>query len=327
MTKADIALLRRVQARIRRLRPDLAAALLQSLDAVRDLLTEAEVRDLLAGRTSFAALFSDVALVRALAPYRAALRKTVEASVRLTIPDLPVPKTATAEVLFDYLNPKVVTALREFETTALGTLTEQVRESTRIFVESGLRSGAAPREVARQLRTVIGIAPHQERFVQNYERDLRELNVRALGRELTDARYDTAVRKAIASGTPLTEAQITKRVDIYRRNFANYNTEVVTRQVTVDAYRNGQRLAWQGAVDNGFLDHEGLWRTWVHSDAVTTPRPDHLARDGETVRFDQPYSDGSMVAGLGFFNCECTDRYSTRAPKQATRRARADVNL
>ena len=51
--------------------------------------------------------------------------------------------------------------------------------------------------------------------------------------------------------------------------------------------------------------------TWVSSrdDRV---RDEHVALDGETKDFNEPYSDGSMYPGENDINCRCVESYGTR---------------
>ncbi len=322
MTKANATLLRRIEARVRQLRPELAAALLASLARVQDVLTERELRDVVRGQASIESLFTEAVIARAFLPQQRAIRAAVEEAVRLTVPDFPMRVSkGEASVLFDYLNPRVIVAIRELETPALATLTEMVKETTRAFVENGLRDGRPPSAVARQLRSVIGIAPHQAVYVANLEAELRNLDAAVLDRKLRDHRFDKTILRAIDSGKPLTEAQVEQITSAYRRRFTAFNTDVVTRQTTLDAYRVGQRLAWDGAIETGLIDGDDLWRTWVHFDPQANPRPEHQAKDGETVRYDQPYSDGTYTAGIGAWGCHCNDRYSTRRPSGTNRGA------
>lgn len=320
MTPADAALLRKVQARIRRLQPAIAAALIASLDRLQDLITEREFRAFLNGETTVDALLSDTVIARAFVGYRTAIRSAVQNGVRLTIPDIPVRtgrEAPTVTALFNFLDPRVIDGIRGLETAAINTLAEQTKEVVRAYVENGIRDGKNVRDIARGLRSVIGLAPHQEKYVSNLERELRELSPKFRDRVLRDRRYDRTILKAIESGKPLSEKQISDITSAYRRRFAAHNTEVVTRQTTIDAFRVGRRTAWESAVELGYIDGDTLFRVWVHSDVVEQPRPEHVALDGTEVPWDQPYPNGQMEAGLADWGCQCTDRYVVRARRAA----------
>lgn len=322
MTRENAALIRRVQARLRKLQPDLAAALLASLDRIVELLPESQLIELLSGSVGVDSVLTSTLLARGFIPYRAAIRAAVESGVRLTIPDLPkivgraAPRVST---LFNYLDPVVIDAVRSLENKALATLTDNVRGVTRAFVENGIRDGLNVNDMARGLRTTIGMAPHQQRYVSNLERELRELSPKFQRRELRDKRFDKTILRHIEQGKPIPEEKIRQIADAYRRKFTAHNTEVVTRQTAIDSYREGQRLSWHSAVENGFVDGDTLGREWVHSDIVETPRPEHVALDGTVVRWNQPYPNGQLSAGSGDHGCQCADRFFVMSPAQSRR--------
>ena len=319
LTRAQ--LLSIVESRVRRLKPDIVTALLASFRRLQSELSDADLVELAAGRVPVESLLGDVLLTRAFLPYRAALRKAVEHGTNMVTADLPVAKgTArpTVGAFFNFVDPVVIQGIRALENRALGTLTDGIKETLRAFVENGVRDGKNPRETARQLRQVIGMAPHQERYVANLERQLRTLDKAALNRELLGQRFHGMIERAIDTGKPLSEERIAKILADYRKRFTAHNTEVVTRQATIDAYRLSRRLTWDAAIENGYVDGDALVKRWVHSPTVQYPRPEHVALDGTVVPYKRPYPNGQMSAGEGDFGCHCTDSIEVAAP---TRRA------
>ena len=103
----------------------------------------------------------------------------------------------------------------------------------------------------------------------------------------------------------LTEAQITKMTDAYRRRMIAFNAETNARTATLDALKLGQELSWRDAMDKGIIP-EGyvLMKQWkgVMDDRE---REEHIAMEGETVPFDQAYSNGETVPGESTYNCRC----------------------
>jgi uncharacterized protein with gpF-like domain len=314
-------LIRRVENRVRRLQPDIVTALLASFRRLQGELSDSDLVDLAKGIVPVESLLGDTVLRRAFLPYQVALRKATERGSDMVLADLPTfagKAKPTAAAFFNFLEPKIIEGVRALENRALDTLTDNVKEVTRAFVENGIRDGKNPRETARQLRKVIDIAPHQQRYVANLERELRSLSPDFKQRVLRDRRYDSQILKAIKDGKPLTDAQIEKITGAYTRRFAAHNTEVVTRQATLDTYRLSQRLTWEESIRNGYVDAGVLWKVWVHSDIVDQPRPEHVALNGTAVPFDQPYPNGQMSAGEGDFGCRCTDRFEVRVGARQT---------
>ncbi len=317
MNAKNAALIRKVQAQLRALQPELADALLRSLDEIIELIPADELRAMLAGKLPVGSVLEAGLLARGFGAYRAAIRAAVELSVRLTIPDLPklATRTPSVAVLFNFLDPVVIDAVRSIENKALATLTDNVKETVRAYVENGIRDGKGVPEMARGLRSVIGIAPHQERYVDNLVKELRELSPKFKARVLRDRRFDSTITRAITTGTPIPEAKIQQIAAAYRKRFGAFNTQVVTRQATIDAFRTGNKLSWDGAVENGYVDGDTLWRRWLHSDVSEVPRPEHLALDGTEVRYNEPFANGDDIPGLGDFGCNCSAEYFVRTPK------------
>lgn len=204
--------------------------------------------------------------------------------------------------------PWTIDAIRKLDTKVIQTLKADVRETVRAYVENGLRDGVAPREVGRQLRSVIGLAPSQEQAVANFRQSLIDGKAgKSLGYKLRDRRFDATIRK----GGPSPE-QIEKMAEAYRKRFIAHNATTNAREATVGAMREGQHLAWKDAIDRGIVDGSRLKKMWI---AVAGPagdgrnRPEHLVLHGETVGWDDPYSNSEIIPGSSTFGCRCLSRY------------------
>ena len=318
MTPANAAHLRTVQARIRKLQPEIARAYLRALKQIAELLTTEELEAVVAGRRTLTELFSNESLGRAAASYRAAIRNSVQDGARLVLPDLRAAAPRIA-VVFNFLDPRVITAIRALDTAAMATLTANVREVSRAYIENGIRDGKGVPAMARELRSVIGMAPHQERYVDNLARELRELSPRFKDRVLRDKRFDRLIVRAIKEGKPLPEGKIEQISAAYRRKFTAFNTEVVTRQITLDSFREANRLSWEQAVADGYIDADSLVKVWVHSPIVKEPREDHKALDGTSVAYDRQFPGPGSPGGWG---CQCSVRYEVRPTRRIPAPAR-----
>lgn len=318
MTPAERAFWLKANRRVSGLTPEMNAALLRAFAIIRESFSEAEIARIVASgnvENVMRVALSEAVLDRAFIPVRQRIRQTTERGFKFATADLPKKGKIDGEVAvaFDHLSPKVVDAVRELETDAINTLKGEVKEVTRAFVENGLRDGRPPRAVARQLRTVIGLAPNQEVAVQNFERLLRAGDREALTRALRDKRFDATLRRALgANGAGLTDAQIESMTTAYRRKFVAFNANVNAKTHTFDSYKLGQKLSWDQAKESGVIPpgHQ-VTKTWVHLAGQDHPRLHHQAMHGETVPADQPYSNGDTYAGEGDpWGCHCTDRYS-----------------
>jgi hypothetical protein len=262
------------------------------------------------------AIFRDVLTEPAFAIAFKQVREQIQTAtakhVRYFTRDLPFggKMNGTLAVGFDVLNPKVIDAIRALDTKVMTTLTDDVRETTRAFVENGLRDGVGPRTIARDLRAVIGLAPNQEQAVRNFRAMLEAGDREALTRALRDKRFDKTLQRALgADGKGLSAAQIEKMTEAYRKRMIAHNAETIARTASLDAMKLGQHLSWQDAIDKGIVDGSRLKKTWVGV-MDSRERPEHVAMEGDTVPWDQPYSNGNLTPGDDTFNCRCISRYS-----------------
>ena len=307
MTAAERALVALVNSRIARLSPDMQRAYLRAIAILRDSLSVEEIaRRIQDGRIVFDAETLD----RALVPYRDQIRRTTADGFTLSLRDLPLATRPT--LLFDYLNPRVVTAIRSLESKALDTLKTSVQQTVKETVESGLTKGKPPKAIARGLREVIGLAPNQAKYITNLEDELRALDPKALDRVLLGKRNKATIEKALSAGKPLTDAQVQTITSAYEKKWTAHNAFTNTRQATLDSYRTANRESYASAIERGLIPADRAKRRWVHWDGyvpLTRARPDHLALHGTTVQWDQPYPNGQTMAGFGDFNCRCVDLY------------------
>lgn len=318
MTPDAQAFWRRAQRRVEGLQTDVAAALLRAYQIIRESFTDAELAHI-AKSGNLDRLFVEVlnqdVLDRAFIPYRQKLRQNIERGFRYAVPELPKAGKidGVVSVMFDHLSPTVIDAIRGLETEAINTLQADVKEVSRAFLENGLRDGRAPIVVARELRSIIGLAPNQLDAVENFRRMLEEGDREALTRQLRDRRFDTVLRRMLgADGPGLSSAQVETMTSAYNRKFVAFNANVNAQTHTFDSYKVGQKLAWEeadekGVIPVGFI----LMRQWIGKDDGRE-RPEHLAMNNEIVPADQPYSNGQSYAGEGDWGCRCTEKFFLR---------------
>lgn len=310
---------RLARRRAAQLRPAIARAFLRAVDRLAermnlrllaDLITRGDVAGVVA------ATFEPTAIEYAMQPYRDALRDAVAQSVRASKPLLPPSVARTAvDLSLSTINPRVIAAAATIEQRAVQGLTRTMRETVRQRGADGLAAGEATATIARDLRAVLGLTPTQERAVRNFRRLLEDGDWAALERALRDRRFDGTLRRAFAGEVPLTREQRDAMVDAYRRRSIAHNASVQTRTFAADAQRAGQRAAMETAIQQGFGGDRIITKTWIHLDAQDDPRPEHEAMGGQTVDFEQPYSNGDQSPGDSDpWNCHCVEVYATRAP-------------
>lgn len=316
MSPAERIFFARARRRLRDLEPEMLSAMLRAFAIIRDTLPAAELERIIASGNIdllFARVLTEEVLDRAMLPVRDRIRRTTEKAFKFATADLPKggKVDGVLAVAFDHLSPHVVTAIRQLESAAINTLKGDVKEVTRAFIENGLRDGRAPSAVARELRSVIGMAPNQAAYVRNLRLELEtERFADAEARVLLDKRFN------LAKLATLSDAERAKRIDTivsaYGRSMVAMNANVNAKTHTFDAYKQGQRLAWQDAQDKGVVpDGYVTMRQWVHYDAQPHPREEHIAMGKlPPVPADQPYQNGDNYAGESDpFGCKCLDRF------------------
>lgn len=291
MTAAERAFWLTVQRQVGVLEPDVMQALRRAFEILRDALSLSVVVRLLMTRQwdRVNELLSRDLMDRAFAPYRTRVRGVVEKGFRYATRDLPQGGriNGVIGVSFDVLSEKTVTAIRTLETDAIQSLKDEVRDVVRAHVEDGLREGKGPKEIARGLRSVIGMSPTQSRHAANY-------------------------RVKLETAGKLSAEQIDKAVATYERRAIALNTETNARTITLQAMKTGRRLAWEDAGARGIVDTGRLMKKW--STVIDgRERPEHHDMNGQVVRYDDAYPNGDSYAGEGDpFNCRCLDLYFQR---------------
>jgi hypothetical protein len=300
------------QRRVAGLSLDVAAALIRAFAIIRESLTDAQIQAAIdAGGIDrlFEKALNQSVLDRAFVPVRQRLRQTVERGFQYAVPDLPKGGriNGVLGVSFDYLNPNVITAVRNLETPTLQTLSEDTRIVVKQAAEAALQEGVGPKVLGRRIREAVGLAPAHEQYVRNYEAELRSGKSEALNRLLRDKRFDRTIAKAL-DGDGLSEAQIEKMTDAYRNRWKAHNANTVARTTTLQSYKAAQELTWQQARENGVVPPNArLFKTWIQIDRPTK-RDEHIPMHGETRPIDEAYSNGDQIPGEGDFNCGCISR-------------------
>ena len=302
-SKADL-FWRRVHARASALVPESTRDFLRAFDVLRANLTGRQIEEWIAAGAVdrlIAYALTDADFATAFSGYRARIQlvtRDAAAYFGKSIPGVPV---KTVGVAFDYLNPRVVDAVRQLDSKIMQTLATDTRQTLRDIIQKGLESGAGPRQTARALRDVLALSPNQLAAVQNYRDALVAGDKgKALGYELRDKRFDGITKRGA-----LTPAQVDKMEAAYRSRMVAFNAETNARTATLDAFKLGQELSWKDAKDKGLLgERDVLVKQWkgVMDDRE---RPEHVALEGETVPIDVPYSNGEMIPGESTYNCRC----------------------
>lgn len=188
------------------------------------------------------------------------------------------------DVDFDALNPAVRRHMADYALDRIVEISDSQREAIRgVLMQQSVLQGVGPRDAARSVREHIGLTTHQSGVVEGYRRELETLNPAALERKLRDARFDRTVRKAIETGTPLSDEQIDKMVDAYHRRMLALRAETIARTESIRATSYGALARAQDVLDQ-------------HPDLDVVKR--WIATDDERTRDTHKDLNGKEVTGL-----------------------------
>lgn len=168
------------------------------------------------------------------------------------------------DIRFDFLDPDISGALFSHRTA----LINQARSSALDLVRYVLRSTENRRkralELKETLRAAIGLLPTQERAVENYQRMLQAGSLEALRNALRDSDLDDLVRTTFLSGEVLTESQIRRLVDTYRRNMKTYRRKQFARTEATRLYHVAQTTMLQKLINDGVIIEGNIKKFWVN---------------------------------------------------------------
>lgn len=266
---------------------------------------------------------------------------------------MALPQIAGVQFAFDRLNPRLITWLQTYSLGLIRQINTATREGVRQYLVRGMNEGANPKEVARQVKGIIGLTDRQAQAVKNYRKQLETFHLRrsasawGLGnkvdrvngtqvfrpdedgspldgidqRRLRDFRFDGQLRRAMETSKPLSPAQIDKMVAAYERKYRAYRARTIARTEAIRATNIGVHDAWQQAIASGAVSGSLVRRQWIvardeRTCEVCGPIPRMNPKIG--VEPDKSFKtpDGPQMLPPMHPNCRCTVFYRTYEPSQ-----------
>lgn len=329
MTPTEEILFRRYLARAAGVTPDMVAQILVVYEAIRRLLTEAELAAAIEDMSVYALvdeIVNNLPQDPAVARLRALLGQTGLEAARQAARDLP----AGIATGFDTLNPAVIEAARNLQTRVVAAVTDETRATLIQAVADGLEAGRGPRAVAARMVDDVGLPTHYARAVARFREQLESGDRSALQRALRRGVMEATDGELLAHGyhargqgltvrqfdalardlgrKPLSQTTIDTLVGSYRRRLRAWHAETLARTAALDAQRAGQRATWEDAIARGMVDRDRLRKRWVTT-LDGRERPEHRAMNGKTAHFDEPFPNGQVVPGENEYNCRCVAMY------------------
>lgn len=211
-------------------------------------------------------------------------------------------------------------------------IVDEQLDMLRETIGSQLSQGINPRKIAVQIAGpigpgnvrqggFIGLSRPQVGYLASAREELSALDAGYFTRKLRDKRFDPLVRKAIADGKPLAQADIDRISARYADRLLKHRADTIARTESITALRAGRREGIQQGIEAGAIKADAVKRRW---DATldSRTRPDHAAVHGQEVDGMQtPFTlpDGSRMLYPGDTSlgasasqtilCRCYDEY------------------
>jgi hypothetical protein len=248
----------------------------------------------------------------ALAPIIDAIEQVYRDSAETTVAGWPKRiRTPTGLTIFrfDMRNPRAEQDLRTVSSRLVAQLTEEARQNVRNALQQGMIDGRNPRSTAldiigridpatrNRVGGLIGLTQNQEGWVRNADRYLRQLDPKYLNLKLRDKRFDSIVKKAIESGKPLSETDVSRLVTAFKGRALKYRGEAVARTETIQTLNRGEYMATRQAIDEGLIKDSAVTKEWDDTgDGKVRPTHRVMASKygkGKGVALDEPFESPS----------------------------------
>ena len=213
-------------------------------------------------------------------------------------------------VNFDTSNGRALAAMQRNQLRLVRGFVEDQRVATRRALVDGIRRGINPRAMARTFRDSIGLTAKQIGFIQNYRRQLENLDAGALRRLLRDRRFDATIRRAIENQQFLSQSQIERMVGRYQQRWLKFRSETIARMEALRSVHEGNQEMYRQAIGNGQLDAREIIRTWDTVGDEKVRDPAHTAMQSQQRGIEEAF-----ISGLGNFLMYPGD---TSAPAEET---------
>jgi len=279
------------------LEPQIAAAF---VEAVRLRVSRADLADVESG-----VLLQDVdAILKAAGLTGVDLQNTME-SIRAAVFQGAALEYGLMGQAFDIGTPAAQAWLKNKSSTLVTELLDGQREAIRNTLQAGMGLGRNPRSVAldivgrvgkSQVRQggIIGLHEQYAQFVDTARFELLALDKNYLTRARRDRRFDSLVRKAINSDTPLTERQVDTLVSQYADSLLQLRGENIARTEAMEAVNAGRAEAWAQATAASCLVAYALARGKAFTDVRKAINSDTPLTDRQVDTLVSQYADSLL---------------------------------
>lgn len=201
---------------------------------------------------------------------------------------------------FDVRNSRAEAYLRDKSSGLVKDIETSIRTNLQETLRQGMVRGDNPRvtalnivgrydnSVGHRVGGVIGLAPNQVEWVDNFRSKLVNLDPSFKRYKLRDERFDSVVERAIAEGRQLSEADIDRMVTRYKDKALKWRGDNIARTESMQALNASEYEAAKQVVDMGAVPADNVKREWDATGDRKT-RHSHALMDGQTVGLNEPF--------------------------------------
>lgn len=190
--------------------------------------------------------------------------------------------TSLAEIVFNPVTSLTANRIQEFWENTVSFLRSKTRESATYIISQGRENGLNNEQIIERLNKYSGLTLKQIQAIENYEKLLREGSKEALTRVLRDENFD----HLLGSNKPLSEKQIDKMVDAYRKNMIVFRAENLARNQSQMIVNNARQEAVKQILNKLNLPDNSIIKEWrsVRDKRVRYTHNHSTGMDGQKVR-------------------------------------------
>jgi len=214
---------------------------------------------------------------------------------------------------FDMANPRAQEWIAANVADYVTRLTDEAKEVLRAAILEGYTAGRHPNNIAVEIAGRMqggkrvgglvglsgGVGPDgkltgQVAHVASMRARLASGDpaemAKVFGMTRRDKRFDSAIRKAIEAGKPVSAADIERMTQRYTDRLIAKRAEDIARTETGMAVMSSRAESWDQAAETLGYDASAVIKRWVHGGGVKDPRPHHVAANGMIVEgLDTPF--------------------------------------
>ncbi len=167
--------------------------------------------------------------------------------------------------------------------------------ATRRAVGASIVASQTARQQAVAYRRSIGLTERQVVTLEKFRLNLDNLSAEVLGRELRDRRFDTTVRNALSTDSPLTTTQINRMVEGYRKNLLTFRAGAIAQSEALRVVNAGNLEAFEQAVAADLFRSDQISREWRTAGDDGRRRSSHAPMEGQTRGLREAFISGAGV--------------------------------